>query len=215
MRLLIRSIAVAIIAVGIFLGAVGAAEEEYEGASYCRDYPAWPNGSYLGQMHPYHSDFYTRFAERRGWNPCETWANDQRNSAVRGLRELGHTFLTPPEVEGFTHTVDGYRSRVSEPFALPDGRYRVITRLQGNHSPRDSTRGDNFNARLRSSEGNTAFLRQTVAISGHWERVLEVGSGRDPEASSYGLSDPIYSSPIFVEIRDATGWWSVTFERIG
>ena len=215
MRLLLRSSAVAIIAVGIFLGAVGAVEEEYEGASYCRDYLAWPGGSYLGQMHPYHSDFYTRFAERRGWNPCETWAADQRNSAIRGLGELGYAFMTLPEAHDFAPTVSGHGSQVTEPLALPDARYRVVTRLQGNHSTRGNSGGANFDARLRSSEGSEAFLRQTVAVDGQWERVLEIGDARAPEAEDYPFSDPVFSSPIIIEIRDATGSWSVTFERIG
>ena len=67
----------------------------YEGEDFCQDSPAWPNGTYLGQMHPYHSDFYRGYAERRGWDPCETWATDQRNSAIRGLRELGYTVTAP------------------------------------------------------------------------------------------------------------------------
>lgn len=49
----------------------------YEGENFCQDSPAWPNGTYLGQMHPYHSDFYRGYAERRGWDPCTTWATDQ------------------------------------------------------------------------------------------------------------------------------------------
>ncbi len=67
----------------------------YEGEDFCQDTPSWPNGTYLGQMHPYHSDFYRGFAERRGWDPCVTWAQDQRNSAIRGLRELGYTVIEP------------------------------------------------------------------------------------------------------------------------
>ena len=67
----------------------------YEGEDFCQDTPSWPNGTYLGQMHPYHSDFYRGFAERRGWDPCVTWAQDQRNSAIRGLRELGYTVTEP------------------------------------------------------------------------------------------------------------------------
>jgi len=35
------------------------------------------------------------YAERRGWDPCTTWATDQRNSAIRGLRELGYTVTEP------------------------------------------------------------------------------------------------------------------------
>ena len=70
--------------------------QNYEGEDFCQDTPSWPNGTYLGQMHPYHSDFYRGFAERRGWDPCVTWAQDQRNSAIRGIRELGYT-VTEPE----------------------------------------------------------------------------------------------------------------------
>ena len=72
-------------------------EENYPGENYCRDAPAWPNGTYLGQMHPYHSEFYTRYAENRDWDPCATWAADQQRSAIRGLRELGYTVLEPGE----------------------------------------------------------------------------------------------------------------------
>jgi len=68
---------------------LAAQAEEYEGASFCRHSPAWPNGTYLGQMHPHHVDFYVRFAEKRGWDPCTTWANDQRRSAIEGLRRTG------------------------------------------------------------------------------------------------------------------------------
>ena len=71
------------------------ASENYEGESFCQDTPSWPNGTYLGQMHPFHSTFYRGFAERRGWDPCVTWAQDQRNSAIRGLRELGYTVIEP------------------------------------------------------------------------------------------------------------------------
>ena len=73
----------------------GAQDENYDGEGYCRYAPAWPGGTYLGQMHPFHSKFYRGYAERRGWDPCTTWANDQRDSAVRGLRELGYTVTEP------------------------------------------------------------------------------------------------------------------------
>jgi len=73
-----------------------AAAQNYEGEDFCQDTPSWPNGTYLGQMHPYHVDFYRGYAERRGWDTCVTWAQDQRNSAIRGIRELGYT-VTEPE----------------------------------------------------------------------------------------------------------------------
>ena len=87
--------------------------ENYEGENYCRDAPAWPNGTYLGQMHPYHSDFYTRYAEKRDWDPCATWAADQRASAIRGLRELGYAVLDtqlppPPDALGLASFYEKY-----------------------------------------------------------------------------------------------------------
>ena len=214
MNLFIRSLAVATVAVGIFLGAASAVEEEYEGASFCRDYPAWPNGSYLGQMHPYHSAFYTRFAERRGLDACQTWAADQRDSAARGLRELGYAVLTPAEVRMFPFTISGHGTGVPDPFALSDGRYRITTRLDGNHSRHGREGGAIFDAILHSHQGNTALLQQTAAISGHWERLLIVGGDRSPEASPHAGRDPFFSSPIILEVRLAEGSWSVTFERI-
>ena len=81
----------AVVATGVVLAL------NYEGEDFCQDSPAWPNGTYLGQMHPYHSDFYRGYAERRGWDPCTTWATDQRNSAIRGLRELGYAVVPPGE----------------------------------------------------------------------------------------------------------------------
>ena len=81
----------AVVATGVVLAL------NYEGEAFCQDSPAWPNGTYLGQMHPYHSDFYRGYAERRGWDPCTTWATDQRHSAIRGLRELGYAVVPPGE----------------------------------------------------------------------------------------------------------------------
>ena len=77
------------------VGVAFSVSENYEGENFCKDTPSWPNGTYLGQMHPYHSSFYSGFAERRGWDPCVTWAQDQRNSAIRGLRELGYAVIEP------------------------------------------------------------------------------------------------------------------------
>ena len=91
-RVLLTILTIGLLA-GIPAGVVYALN--YEGEDFCQDSPAWPNGTYLGQMHPYHSEFYRGFAERRGWDPCATWATDQRNSAIRGLRELGYTVTAP------------------------------------------------------------------------------------------------------------------------
>ena len=89
MRRILLALGTASIAVAVTVGVVFA--QNYEGEDFCQDTPSWPNGTYLGQMHPFHSDFYRGYAERRGWDPCVTWAQDQRNSAIRGIRELGFT----------------------------------------------------------------------------------------------------------------------------
>ena len=94
MRRILLALASAGIVAALTAGVVLALN--YEGEDFCQDTPSWPNGTYLGQMHPYHSDFYRGYAERRGWDPCVTWAQDQRNSAIRGIRELGYT-VTEPE----------------------------------------------------------------------------------------------------------------------
>lgn len=82
--------------VGIVLalsaGVVAAQPEEYDGASFCEHVKAWPNGTYLGQMHSYHVAHYQRLA---GAQACERWAADQRMSAVDGLRALGYTVVEP------------------------------------------------------------------------------------------------------------------------
>ena len=75
-----------------------ASTETYAGENTCRYHVAWPNGTYLGQMHPYHVDFYARHHGQGEYgDPCSTWARDQRNSAVRGLRAMGYTVLAPQE----------------------------------------------------------------------------------------------------------------------
>ena len=86
---------VAAVLLSLGVGLVVAQNEAYEGESFCRLAPAWPGGSYLGQMHPYHVDFYTDYAAKRNWDPCQTWAAEQRDSAIRGLRELGYAVYIP------------------------------------------------------------------------------------------------------------------------
>ena len=93
MQRLLGAVTGAVLIAAIATGVVFALN--YEGEDFCQDSPAWPNGTYLGQMHPYHSDFYRAYAELRGWDPCTTWADDQRTSAVRGLSELGYRVSEP------------------------------------------------------------------------------------------------------------------------
>jgi len=80
---------VAVFALGLALATAGTVFAlNYEGEDYCRENPAWPNGTYLGQMHQYHVNHYVRlFGADRA---CERWAEDQERSAVEGLRRKGY-----------------------------------------------------------------------------------------------------------------------------
>ncbi len=88
------AIVIALLA-GVAIGTVTAQEENYEGESTCEGFSAWPGGSHLSQMHPFHLDFYVRYSERRDWYPCAAWSADQMRSAIRGLQAAGFTVEGP------------------------------------------------------------------------------------------------------------------------
>ena len=77
------------------------AEVRYEGDRVCADHPAWPNGTTLSDMHPYHFEFYTGLSVFEGdvQAACERWANDQLASALQGvilfMRQVGYTVIPP------------------------------------------------------------------------------------------------------------------------
>ena len=77
------------LAIGLLVAAFGTVYAlTYDGESYCRDHPAWPNGTYLGQMHRQHIDHYVKLFGDNG--ACERWAADQQQSAAAGLRRAGY-----------------------------------------------------------------------------------------------------------------------------
>lgn len=77
----------------VAVGAVAATEARYQGEEYCSDFPAWSNGSWLGQFHPWHQQHYINVFGRDA--ACAAWANDQRNSAIAGLQADGYTVVAP------------------------------------------------------------------------------------------------------------------------
>ena len=85
--------------------------------------------------------------ERRGWDPCTTWATDQRNSAIRGLRELGYT-VTAPEAPAETQPItsrtwtafDGRQMQVEVTGYDADGWREMVIENGFNDAPRDGHR---------------------------------------------------------------------------
>ena len=92
-----RPIAAAFIAIAFLVAFTGVASGfHFDGEEYCADHQAWPNGSWLGQFHPWHQQHYINVFGREA--ACPNWASDQRNSAIAGLRELGYTVTAPATV---------------------------------------------------------------------------------------------------------------------
>ncbi|MCY3782544.1 MAG: hypothetical protein OXG79_02030 [Chloroflexi bacterium] len=148
----------------------------YEGEDFCQDSPAWPNGTYLGQMHPYHSDFYRGFAERRGWDPCVTWATDQRNSAIRGLRELGYTVTAPGElpIAGNVITLVG-KGTATRSVTLTEGHWAVIYQVADNQD--DSGSAANFIVKVEAVGGGSELIADATSRWVGGNTSLRVGSG--------------------------------------
>ena len=148
----------------------------YDGEDFCQDSPAWPNGTYLGQMHPYHSDFYRGYAERRGWDPCATWAADQRNSAIRGLRELGYTVTAPGElpISGNEITLEG-SGTATRNVTLTDGLWTVAYSVTGNQG--DFGSGTNFIVTVEAVAGGSELIANEIGTSVSGTTTMRVGSG--------------------------------------
>ena len=89
-----------LLALALGLLAPGALADESTASAdvpLCRHHVAWPDGLYLGQLHPALVDAYV--AQHRqvdgGEDPCSIWANAHRASAIQGLRAMGYTVLEP------------------------------------------------------------------------------------------------------------------------
>ena len=167
---------VAVTLIGLDVGLTVAQDQNYEGEHFCRWAPAWPNGTYLGQMHPYHSSFYTGYAERRGWDPCITWANDQRNSAVRGLRELGYTVIAPRPVPVPTATpapVPVAAPRI-DPDLQPawDLYISIVTAWNEGLSPENQRLGQLFVSGARAQTVRIVWANLPDLVSGRYSRAV-------------------------------------------
>ena len=173
-----RRVLLTILAIGLLAGITTSAvfALNYDGEDFCQDSPAWPNGTYLGQMHPYHSDFYRGYAERRGWDPCTTWATDQRNSAIRGLRELGYTVTAPGElpIAGNEISLDG-RGTATRNITLTDGLWTVAYNVSGNLG--DFGSGTNFIVKVEAVAGGSKLIANEIGGEVSGTTTMRVGSG--------------------------------------
>ena len=173
-----RRVLLAILAIGLLAGITTSAvfALNYDGEDFCQDSPAWPNGTYLGQMHPYHSDFYRGYAERRGWDPCTTWATDQRNSAIRGLRELGYTVTAPGElpIAGNEISLDG-SGTATRNITLTDGLWTVAYNVSGNLG--DFGSGTNFIVKVEAVAGGSELIANEIGGEVSGTTTMRVGSG--------------------------------------
>lgn len=98
------AIAAATLVIAISAAAVIATEARYEGEEYCIEHQAWPNGSWLGQFHPWHQQHYINVFGLEA--ACPAWAGDQRNSAIGGLRQLGYSVREPYSAAGQGKVID-------------------------------------------------------------------------------------------------------------
>ena len=104
-------VVVAALGSGLWIGsrAVEAKHERFDGAGYCFDTRAWPNGPYLGEMHPFIVRLQKAYAGLSDSDPCDQWARSHRSSAATGLRSLGYTVSypspgpQPPDIRRYYH----------------------------------------------------------------------------------------------------------------
>ncbi len=170
--------------------------DNYDGEQFCRDNPAWPEGSYLGQMHRIHVDNYLGFAAANQLEPCQKWADDQRESAVRGLRELGFMVREPspdPIVLGGT-------GQSATPIRLSAGLWTV--RASVNYESNWI-----FVSRLHALDSAEITPLFAEAPPGRWtgEIALRVGEGQ---------SSDISAGDVLVEVQAGSAWL-LTFSKLG
>ena len=116
------------------VGVLATADIRYEGDRVCDAHKAWPDGTSLSDMHPYHFNFYTGLSAFAGDTDaaCAKWASDQRASAIRGLRELGYVVQAPTQEAPQTN-------EIPEPTAtlwvyLSDGRFGIDAQVVSHYT---------------------------------------------------------------------------------
>jgi hypothetical protein len=162
--------------------------DNYDGEQFCRNTLAWPGGSYLGQMHRIHVDNYLGFAAANQLEPCQKWAEDQRESAIRGLRDLG--FLVRPPAPGPILLAGTGQS--ATPIRLTAGLWTV--RASVNYESNWL-----FVSRLHALDSGDVTPLFAEAPQGRWasEIALRVGEGN---------SSDMPAGDVLVEVQAGSAW---------
>lgn len=192
--LLVAAIALLALAVGTW-----ATTARYAGEEYCIDHPAWPNGSWLGQSHPWHQQHYINVFGREA--ACGAWAADQRRSAIDGLRALGYKVEDPPpppthHVEASEFTFLGQGDGWGR-FEFEPGNYAPRVRIRG------ATDADRIYLTLLPPDGFTGGEPCKVGGPLCAVRVRTFDNVEDPTAGGWTVLKVVDEDPGF-------WWWIVS-----
>lgn len=173
------AVGVVVIVLAIFVVSVSGTTFNFEGEDYCAEHRAWSNGPWLGQFHPWHQQHYINVFGREG--ACPNWANDQRNSAVNGLRDLGYFVREPGagtgQKEGSGRVIDpGTVSTADELLALTSDAIVRVTHWRG--------AGTGF---IFAIEETTAFVATNHHVIDRADAVdVQVADGKTYKALTLG-----------------------------
>ena len=131
-------------------------------------------------------------SERR--TPSDT----ARQLAASRVTRVTRATPTPQTAPARPHTVEGRGAKVTDPFTLAAGSYRVTSHVRNNFGRRTGDRETNFAIWLHSkTTGARSLLVNEIANNGSWEVAQRIGTGHT----------------FYLEV-DATGQWTVQFDPI-
>ena len=192
-----RLLATAFIVVALALASSSVAfADNYDGEQFCRNIQAWPGGSYLGQMHQIHVDNYLGFAAANQLEPCQKWAEDQRESAIQGLRELGFMVREPSPGP----IVLAGNGQSATPIRLTPGLWtaRASVNYESNWI---------FVSRLHALDSAEIAPLFAEAPPGRWTGEIALRVGEGP-------SSDISAGDVLVEVQAGSAWL-LTFTKQG
>ena len=193
-----KRITILLISVGLLVltstGAVLAFH--YDGEQYCADHPAWPNGSWLGQFHPWHQQHYINVFGLEA--ACPNWASDQRKSAISGLRQLRYSVIEPGGVQQSHPTTQTF----SVCDWQEDARDRVLETLDLEFFECDSLTQSNLDGIAHlvaapSTNGTTSRTASPIVLSGSGQATQRITLAAGLWIATADVGPPIRNSQAF------------------